>query len=298
MLSAVPFEALPFSNQLLIERFTVSYLPASGLFYESPPKRSIRWFWQPTLEAFADPAPSAGTNAESVSSIEWSRLPAAQREVEGIASALGGRAQIFSGAIATKERLRQAARSPILHFATHAFADVENPDLSYILLAPDSPSQRYDYLFLKEVSDLPLTNFSLVTLSACETGTGKDVPGEGVQSFARSFLAAGVPSVVTSLWAVPDRSTSELMLRFYSRLSRSESIAQALQGAKLDFIHSQSAGHPSNWAAFVVNGDGGAKTPYVVGVEWLLLPLALLIAFAFLFRRRPQKMGRNGSAAP
>jgi CHAT domain-containing protein len=194
--------------------------------------------------------------------------------------------------------LRQVTNAPILHFATHAFADLENPDLSYILLAPGSQSQRYDYLFLKEVSDLPLKNFSLVTLSACETGTGKDVPGEGVQSFTRSFLTAGVPSVVTSLWAVPDRSTSELMLRFYSRLSRGESLAGALRGAKLDFIHSQSFGHPANWAAFVVNGDGSARVPYVVGFNWLVLPFALLIAVAYLFWRKPQKMGTKGIAVP
>lgn len=290
-LSALPFEALPFLSGLLIDRFTVSYLPASGILAaNSTRKRAIRWFWQSSLEAFADPAPSDSRNPEPVNSQEFSRLPEAAREIGGIAESIGGRAALYSGASAVKARLLRHRDAPLLHFATHAFADLDNPDLSYILLAPSSSAQRYDYLFLKEVGDLPLKNVGLVTLSACQTGIGKDVPGEGIESFTRSFLAAGVPSVVTSLWAVPDRATSELMIRFYSRLAKGESVADALRGAKLEFIHSKTtAAHPSNWAAFVLTGDGRAQVPYVIGRKWLLLPIALLLLTVFAFRRRGGK---------
>ena len=291
-LSAVPFEALPMSQGLLIDRFTISYLPASGLILPASAKRPIRWFWQPSFEAFADPVPSASKSPEPLSAAPWSRLPGARHEIDGIANAVGGRAALYYGSAALKARLLHVSGAPILHFATHAFADLDNPDLSYILLAPASSTQRYDYLFLKEVGDLPLSSVGLVTLSACETGIGKDLPGEGVQSFTRSFLAAGVPSVVTSLWAVPDQTTAQLMVRFYSRLAQGATISEALRGAKLEMLHSPNAGHPSNWAAFVVNGDGAARVPYVIGRKWLLLPIAALLAIVFGFRKRA------GRAAP
>jgi CHAT domain-containing protein len=115
-------------------------LPASA-------KRSIHWFWQPSVEAFADPVPSGNSNPEPVSSTAWSRLPGARREIDGIADAIGGRAALYYGSAAPKARLLHESDAPVLHFATHAFVDLDNPDLSYILLAPASSAQRYDYLF-------------------------------------------------------------------------------------------------------------------------------------------------------
>jgi tetratricopeptide (TPR) repeat protein len=287
-LAAVPFEALPFGDRLLIERFTIAYVPAAGLVAARHDQRGLRWFWQTSLEALADPAPSGGNKPELPSSAGFARLPNARREIEGIATALGGRDALYFDAAAIKQRLFQSAGAPVLHLATHAFADMENPELSYILLAPSAASQRYDYLFLKEVGDLPLAHTRLVTLSACDTGVGRDLPGEGIESFSRAFLSAGVPSVVTSLWAVPDRATSELMTRFYSRLAGGEPLADALRNAKLDFLHSPAARHPSNWAAFVLNGDGDARLPYVVRLVWVLVPAALILTVLAIaaFRRR------------
>ncbi|HEX6896081.1 MAG TPA: CHAT domain-containing tetratricopeptide repeat protein [Bryobacteraceae bacterium] len=276
-LAAIPFEALPHSRRPLIERFNVSYLPASSLLRRGSSPRTVRWFWDPSLKAFADPAPSAGQKPEPVNAGERSRLPGAQLEVRKIAASLGGRSFIYSGSSATKPRVLQDLRTPVLHLATHAFADLENPDLSYILFASTSTVQRYDYLFLKEVDELPLKGVRLVTLSACETGRGREVRGEGVQSFATSFLAAGVPSVVTSLWVVPDQRTAQLMMRFYSRLARGEPVAGAMRGAKLEFVHSATAAHPANWAAFVVDGNASARLPYVIGIGWLMTPILLAL---------------------
>ena len=277
-LAAIPFEALPLSQHPLIDRFTVSYLPASSLLRHDSSPRTVRWFWDPSLKAFADPSPSPSQKPEPVQAAERSRLPGAQLEVQNIAASLGGRSFVYSGPAATKPRVLQDLNAPVLHLATHAFADLENPDLSYVLLASISPVQRYDYLFLKEVDALPLKGVRLVTLSACETGRGKEVRGEGVQSFSTSFLAAGVPSVVTSLWAVPDRRTAQLMMRFYSRLAHGESVANALRGAKLEFVHSTAAAHPANWAAFVVAGNPAARLPYVIGIGWLIAPILLAVA--------------------
>jgi len=277
LLATIPFEALPFEGGLLLERFIVSYVPASQLLRSATQGRRIRWFWQNALEAFADPEPSPGASTGLTTSTVLPPLPEARNEVAGIAAELGGHSQLYLGADALKSKLLTKSDAPVLHFATHAFVDLENPDLSYILLAPSSKSQHYDYLFLKEISDLPLANRTLVTLSACQTGIGKDVPGEGVQSFAAKLLASGAPTVITSLWQVSDRATEELMIRFYRYVANGELVAEAMRHAKLDFLHSQPTVHPAYWAAFVVTGDGTARVPYVIRLRWLLVPIALAI---------------------
>jgi tetratricopeptide (TPR) repeat protein len=290
VLARLPFEALPLGGKLLVEKFATTYAPSASLAVTAPAPRAIRWFWQTEMEAFADPAPGTGRDAGIVST-EWTRLPGANLEVRDIAGVLAGTSELHMGSDAVKALLLGRTRAPILHFATHAFTDIERPDLSYILLAPASPvAARFDYLFLKEVGDLPLGGVDLITLSACQTAIGKDVPGEGVESFSRAFLASGVPSVVTSLWSVGDRSTAGLMVRFYDRLAKGSSKAEALRDAKLDFLHSAEASHPAYWAAFILSGDGTSALPYVVSWHWFLIPaVAVLAIFALAARMRVRK---------
>jgi CHAT domain-containing protein/tetratricopeptide (TPR) repeat protein len=277
-LAQLPFEVLAADGKLLVEKFAISYAPSAALAVTEPSHRPTRWFWQTEMNAFADPAPGNGPDSGVVSA-RWSRLPGANREVNEIARVLVGRADIFTGSLAAKGPLLATNHAPILHFATHAFSDLENPALSYILLAPPpSGPDRFDYLFLKEVADLPLTGVDLVTLSACQTAAGKSVPGEGMESFSHAFLAADVPSVVTSLWSVSDRTTADFMVRFYRRLSEGVSKAEALRDAKLDFLHSANASHPAYWAAFLLDGDGASSLAYVVAWYWLLIPAAVLLA--------------------
>jgi CHAT domain-containing protein len=166
---------------------------------------------------------------------------------------------------------------------------MNDPSRSYILLAPPSQSQGFDRLFLREVNELPLKGVDLVTVSACETNAGKLIRGEGVQSFSRAFLAAGARSVVTSLWAVGDRATADLMLQFYSRLTQGQFKADALRSAKLEVLHRPESAHPSHWAAFVLNGESLASLPYIVSWTWIASPLALLAGAILFFRMRGRK---------
>jgi CHAT domain-containing protein len=124
----------------------------------------------------------------------------------------------------------------------------------------------------------------LVTASACETDAGKLVRGEGVQSFSRAFLAAGARSIVTSLWAVTDRDSAGLMLRFYSRLANGAYKADALREAKLEALAKASSAHPAHWAAFILNGESDAPIPYVVSWTRLLVAALLLASAAILIR--------------
>ncbi len=287
LLARMPFETLPFDDsRLLIERFTVSYSPSAAML-TTRRSRTRLWPWQRTLNGFADPAPGTGTSGvELTSARAWPRLPQAAREVTGIADILGGKPETHIGPEARKAFLEGAPEPPILHFATHAYADMQDPDRSYILLAPSSPSQQFDYLFLKEVYELPLSTTGLVTVSACQTDTGKLIRGEGVESFSRAFLGAGAGSVVTSLWRVGDTATAELMLRFYTGLAKGTPKAEALRSAKLEFLRNPASAHPAYWAAFVLNGDGDSSIPYVVGWTWFSIPAAVLLAAVFFAIRR------------
>ena len=292
-LTRVPFEALPLEGSgALVERFTVSYLPAALLFNGAAGRRRILWPWQRTLEAFGDPSPGvAGHALELAGPRAWSRLPAAASEVTVIARILGGSTGVHIGSDARKEFLQRAPLPAVVHFATHAYADPQNPDQSYILLAPAaSSSQRFDYLFLKEVNGLSLRGVDLVTASACETEAGKFVRGEGVESFGRAFLAAGARSAVTSLWDVSDRRTAQIMVSFYTELGAGRAVADALRTAKLQFLARTETAHPAYWAGFLLHGESGSRIPFVIRWTWIALPPLLLACAALFFRTWARKV--------
>ena len=111
-------------------------------------------------------------------------------------------------------------------------------------------------LRLADIFNLQL-DADLVVLSACETGLGQQVRGEGLVGFTRAFFYAGARSLAVSLWLVPDTSTPELMRALYVRLQRGESKAEALRHAKLAMIAGERYAHPFYWAPFVLVGDPG-----------------------------------------
>ena len=96
----------------------------------------------------------------------------------------------------------------------------------------------------------------LVTLSACRTGLGKVVRGEGMIGLTGAILYAGSSRVLVSLWEVNDLTTPALMKSFYARLSAGQSVAEALRAAKITMIHSDRPAHrhPHFWAPFIVSG--------------------------------------------
>jgi CHAT domain-containing protein len=95
----------------------------------------------------------------------------------------------------------------------------------------------------------------LAVMSACQTGLGRNVSGEGLLGMSWSWFAAGVPSTVASQWSVGDASTAKLMKAFYARLKAGDSKAEALQQAELTLLKDPSTRHPFYWAPFVLVGD-------------------------------------------
>jgi CHAT domain-containing protein len=165
-------------------------------------------------------------------------------------------------------------------------SDSVDPERSRILFAAERPRDGADFLFLREIYGLDLKGLDLVTLSACDTETGRLTAGEGVEGFAKPFLAAGARTTVTTLWPVEDRATAEFMKQFYGELDAGVSKAEALRRAKLRFLRSGSRlSHPLYWAAFVLNGDGLAPIPRAIG--WPVIGIAAgVTALAALAARK------------
>jgi hypothetical protein len=145
----------------------------------------------------------------------------------------------------------------VVHFATHGMLNDEHPELSGLLLSLfDEAGEPQDgFLQLHEIYNLHLPA-ELIVLSACETGVGKKVRGEGLMALTRGFMYAGAKRVVASLWQVNDASTSRLMKSFYEKMLRDKSSpAAALRAAQLEMLGHPAYGSPYYWAAFVVQGE-------------------------------------------
>jgi CHAT domain-containing protein len=176
-------------------------------------------------------------------------LPGAEAEAKAIAPLL--KTQALTDNQATKASiLPLMANARIIHLATHGILDDIQGLKSAIALAPSSKDSGL--LTAEEILDLKL-NAELVVLSACDTGRGR-ITGDGVIGLSRSFISAGVASVVVSLWSVPDAPTALLMTEFYQNLQKNPDKAQALRQAMLTIMKQHP--NPRNWAAFTLIGKG------------------------------------------
>jgi CHAT domain-containing protein/Tfp pilus assembly protein PilF len=219
------------------------------------------------------------------------RLPGSRTEVALLAD-LAPESTVLLGTDASEQELVRLAESGALgrfgtiHLATHTLVDDERPERSSLVLSqvdlPDpleaaiSGTRIYDGLLTaKEIVREWRMNADLVTLSACETGLGKEIVGEGYIGFAHAFLQAGTRSLLVSLWKVEDRATSLLMRRFYENRAGAYADtragvtgepmtkAAALREAKRwlrDYTDEEGHrpyAHPYYWSAFILIGERG-----------------------------------------
>ncbi len=238
-LHKLPFHALYDGEHFLIERFQVSYLPASSLL----------------LQLHVGSEPDAANHvAKPPLVLGYSGHQYIQRvhdEAEAIAEMLHGKCYLEDEA--TIERLmEEAPNSPLIHLATHGKSRLDAPNFSYVRLA-DGQLNAIDAFSMN------LKGCELVTLSGCETGLALSSGGDEQLGLGRAFLAAGATSLVMSLWPVEDNATNELMRLFYKHLLQGESKAQALRAAQQALIRDEQRGyaHPYFWAAFRLVGDTG-----------------------------------------
>jgi CHAT domain-containing protein len=191
-------------------------------------------------------------------------LPASRDEAEGIMSVVphgtGLQAMGFDASRATFMN-PDLAHYRIVHFATHGFVDYQHPELSGLVLSlVDLNGNPQDgFLRLHDIYNLKLSA-DLVVLSACNTGLGKDLKGEGLIGLTRGFMYAGARSVTASLWKVDDEATAELMKLFYEGMfQRGLTPASALREAQISMWKTKRWHAPYYWAAFVIQGEYNQK---------------------------------------
>ncbi|MHC5078663.1 MAG: CHAT domain-containing tetratricopeptide repeat protein [Planctomycetota bacterium] len=148
-------------------------------------------------------------------------------------------------------------RAEILHFACHGIADDLTPADASVILSTEGLSETEDgFLTAAEVMGLR-TNARVVVLSACETGLGRILRGEGVQGLTRAWQFAGARTVVVSLWKVDDKATADFMKRFYTALKSktSSQVTEALAAARREMAEYDKTAPPVFWAAFTAHGE-------------------------------------------
>ena len=274
ILNYLPFEVLLTGNTAknqeisyadlpyLVKKYSISYGQSASvlknLLAESAADQKIKP-GNRRLIAFGDPDYSDPDGADLSVGKNYRRLPYSGKEVENIASYFReGFSDTYLRDEATEENFRRNGKLneyDYIHFAAHGYIDEERPDLSSLVLTRGNNSEEDGLLRAAEIYNLKL-NADLVVLSACQTGLGKLVRGEGIIGLTRAFMYAGTPSVMVSLWSVSDISTADLMGEFYEGLIKHKlSKTDALRKAQLALLSDDEYAHPFYWASFVLFGD-------------------------------------------
>ena len=258
-LHLLPFSALQDESGYVIETHTLDVEPSSTVFALL------------NQRALQEPAPvmpylgvAAWTQASDnrnpilrmVSGPQKSELiplPDSKLEVETIANDLPSPSTILLGAEATEGNFKSHVResTEVIHLALHGYVDLDYPDRSALVFAPDKTGTEDGLLQVREIRALHL-KAKLVTLSACNTGVGP-VEEPGVVNLVNAFIEAGADTVVSTLWELEDHSTEHLMTTFYSQLAAHKRKVEALRSAQLELLNEGLP--PYAWASVQIVGD-------------------------------------------
>jgi CHAT domain-containing protein len=259
ILTLIPFAALRDDNgQYLVEKHTISVAPSIRSLSLTKQLSQRVHKRQRELDGFTKAALVVGnptmpefTSATGEKPKQLPSLPGAEQEAKAVANLFKVSALIGDQATVAKvQREFQAAR--IIHLATHGILEVFSEDgPGAIALAPFENNSGF--LTTSAILNMPEMPADLVVLSACDTARGQ-ITGEGVIGLSRAFIIAGVPSVIVSLWSVPDAPTAELMVDFYRNWREKKmDKAQALRQAMLTTMKTHP--NPRDWAAFTLIGE-------------------------------------------
>ena len=300
-LNALPFEVL---NTQLVDKVSSSFdkLPYLIKDYEIHYAYSIKLLQKnqeryeqlkPNIQCLAFAPPYVGETA--MVDVRSHQLRNGVTPLENTATEIQSIEKYYNGLFvstpdATKANFIDKVKDyGILHLAMHGEADFNNTKFGHLIFSnADTNSLEQNLLYHYEISTLKL-NAQLAVLSACETGVGKYQSGEGVFSIARSFMYAGVPSIVMSLWKVNDRSTSQIMPIFYKKLAKGMEKSKALREAKMEYLETADLAfkHPFYWASFVALGDQQAlRRPFPWGMSIIITGILLLGLTIYLWYRR------------
>lgn len=199
-------------------------------------------------------------------------------EPEVLESAYLWKGEAYTGRGVDKAKLIQnGSRAKILHLAMHAIADDKHPEYSQLIFKNAEDPGKNEALYAYEIARMSLSA-ELSVLSACNSGKGKYLVGEGVMSLARAFKAAGCPNIVMSLWPANDASTKEIVVGFFRKLKAGLGKADALREAKAEYIKKANPElrNPYYWAGLVLIGD---NEPVLMKDNWVWLIVTIGILF-------------------
>jgi CHAT domain-containing protein len=258
-LHLLPFSALADDRSYVLLTHTVDVEPSATVFdllhqrlYEDA---SVTMPYI-GVAAWTQPADTRNPIIRAISGPERSQLaplPESKKEVETIAGDLPRPSVILLGSDATETHFKtvSADSTKVIHLALHGYADLDYPDRSALIFAPEPSGKDDGMLQVREIRGLHL-KAKLVTLSACDTGVGP-VGEDGVNNLVNAFIEAGADSVVSTLWELEDRSTESLMSIFYSQLAHETRKVDALRSAQLELVKEKLP--PYFWASFQIVGD-------------------------------------------
>ncbi len=206
------------------------------------------------------------------------------KEVESI-SKLFADSDLYINESASKASFKNMSNNySILHLSMHSFINDQDSELSSLVFSDSD----LDYeLYISELYGLNL-NADMAVLSACNTGVGQLKTGKGIVSMTTAFTAAGVPSVLSSLWSAPDAATEKIMTSFYDHLKKGETKNKALKNAKLDYLKNTddpNLKHPYYWAGFVLTGDTSVIVT-ATNYWWYISVVLVLVGLLFLILKR------------
>lgn len=273
-LNYLPFEALQnAAGNYLTQKFAIQYQYSAALLE----KRSRKLANNDILSM----APFADTSTKEFGELEYSR-----KEIED----LKGK-QLYNTEATKKLFIKNANQFQVIHLATHAQVNDNVPAQSFIAFSKSKNDSSENRLFEQEIYNLSLDSTRLIILSACETGSGQLVHGEGMMSLSRAFAYAGCPNIVTSLWKAEDRTTAFLMKRFHIHLSQNKTTDQALQSAKLDLLNSTEIEEryksPNYWAHIIFIGEYETVSSSLFK-WWQIIPI-LFIIFLWIINYKRKK---------
>lgn len=288
-LSYLPFELLtpsPQSDTYLLHDYAVSYAFSGSLLYDAHYRRGKR-----ENQKVLAMAPFAGPKIRSRRSNGLSPLYFSRQEVASVGGSL------YLEEKATKQLFLKIAGSyNVLHLATHAVVDDENPLQSFVAFYPEDESTLSGYrLYTHELYNLRLDSVNLVVLSSCDAGNGRLVKGEGIISLARAFAYAGCPNIMTTLWKADDKAAAEIASQMHRYLKEGLQKDEALRKAKLDYLQNprmKELRDPYYWANFVFIGDSAPIYRNYDWLWWLLGGGVLLLTVAIVLsmrRRSPRR---------
>jgi len=235
----LPFQALKGEDGFLVDRYDLFYIPSASVYSyclskNKENKESYLGFGNPSFE---------GRDLDP--------LPLSAEEVKIVAPIFSFN-DVFIDKEATETKFKEICSNfDIIHLSTHGLADDQRPLFSVIYLAQDE--QNDGEVRAYEVFSLNL-KANLVALGACETGLGKLSEAEGLVGLVRSFLYAGTPTVIASLWSVYDRPTMELFIKFF-RYWKQEGMSKVEALGRAQRELAEEYGLPVAWAGFILIGD-------------------------------------------